>query len=407
MHALEDIMKTNDSGVSPLASFFADRSLCRPDGPNSVNLFNAIHRLGGLAENGSDPETKALTEAIGERDHYLFVLIDGMGLNLESGFPQEGWFNGAERIDLTSTYPSTTAVALTSQASGLWPAEHGVTGWHTHLPDRGITVLPLRATERLSGKPIKQIGVPFREIVLPDSRLPRLTHGPRVFMKKSIKGGLFARWAFEGITRTGTKSVSQAFDRVRHHLRKVDSPSFTHLYLEDLDSLSHRKGPFSENVAALVTRIDRELQKLSETIGGKVRIIVSADHGHIEVPRNRTHMLSAGDPLLDLLVVPPSGESRNPIFHVLKNREEEFAAAFRERYGGDFLLVEPAAIESERLMGPLPLADVTRSRLGAYVGLAKGPAALEFIPQGGESKRHRGMHGGLSKDEIQVPLFLR
>lgn len=399
-------MNSSYTEKPPLAALFADGTLCRPDGTNSVHLFKALFHLGGYTRGEIGAESTTLARGIGEHDHYLFVLVDGMGTNLQSASPTDGWFESAERIGLTSAYPSTTAVALTSQASGLWPAEHGVTGWHTHLTDRGITVLPLKATERLSGKPIKQIDVPFREIVPPDSLFPRLTHKPRVFMKKSIRGGQFARWAFEGITRTGTKTVSQAFERVRHHLRKVDAPSFTHLYLEDLDSMSHRNGPFSENVAALLARIDRELLQTNEAVGAKVRVIVSADHGHIDVPRDRCTLLNSGDPILSLLVAPPSGDSRNPIFHVRTGREEEFAAVFNARFGDDFVLVDSAAIERERIMGPCPFSDLTRTRLGTFVGIARSAAALEYIPEGGRSKNHLGMHGGLSKDEIQVPLFL-
>lgn len=390
---------------SRLKDFFTDPDLTRPDGPNSVHFFRALFHLCGESV-PMDAYSKQIAEKIGDHNHYLFVLVDGMGRNLAPQLPTDGWFSTAEQIELSSVYPSTTAVALTSQATALWPAEHGITGWNTHLPDRGVTVLPLKATERLSGKPVKQLDIPFRDIVRPDSRFPRISHSPRVFMKKSLRGGMYAKWGFQGITRTGTKTVSQGFSRVLHHLRKINEPSFTHFYIEDIDSLSHRKGPFSDNVTGLLARIDRELSKLSEELGDKVRIVVSADHGHIDVPREHHHILNYDDPILDFLEAPPSGESRNPIYHVKQGRTDDFVNTFQARYGGDFLLVEPDDLQAEMLLGPEALSDLTRQRLGSFVGLAKGPGAIEFIAKHGKSKNHRGMHGGLSKHEIQVPLFL-
>ncbi len=389
-----------------LSSLFDGNVLCRPDGAGSVHLFRALSLLCGHGSFQRNGHVARLSDAVGEYSHYVFILIDGMGSSLDEHLPGNGWFAKAQRIELSSVYPSTTAVALTSQATCLWPSEHGVTGWHTHLPERGITVLPLRATERSSGKALRQLGIPFKEVIRPDSTVGNYARRKRVFLKKSIREGPFAKWAFPGITRTGTRNCAQAFDRLRRHIRGTAEPAFSHLYLDELDSMSHRHGTHSPGVQALIEAFDGELIKLRETAGEHVRIIVTADHGHIDVDPKRHHLLCEGDPLLDLLEAPPSGESRNPIFHVRQGRKDEFEELFTRQFGEDFLLCDADEIEASVLMGPSKLADLTRSRLGTFVGIAKEPAAIEYIQKGGESKRHKGMHGGLSSGEIRVPLFL-
>jgi hypothetical protein len=389
-----------------LSTLFDTGALYRPDGAGSVHLFRALSLLCGCDSIARDGHVAELSGAIGEYSHYVYILIDGMGTSLDEHLPKDGWFTNARRMDLSSVYPSTTAVALTSQATGLWPSEHGVTGWHTHLPDRGVTVLPLRATERKSGQRLKQLEIPFREVVKPDSIIPKYSRRKRVFMKKSIRGGPFAKWSFPGITRTGTSTRSQAFDRLRRHIRGSTEPSFSYLYLEELDSMSHRHGSHSRGVHSLIKRIDQELTTLRDDAGEQVRIIVTADHGHIDADPERHHLLHEGDPLLDLLQAPPSGESRNPIFHVQPGRESEFKDLFTKQFSEDFLLCEPDDIESEKLMGPAKLAVHTRSRLGTFIGIATGPGAIEYVSADGESKHHKGMHGGLSGAEIKVPLFL-
>jgi hypothetical protein len=396
----------DQSRQTALAALFSHGVLKRPDGVTSVHLFRALAELCGHASFSHNAHTAKIKKAIGEYTHYVFVLVDGLGSSLKNSVPARGWFAQAERTDMSSVYPSTTAVALTSQATGLWPAEHGVTGWHTYLPERDLTVLPLKASERFSGKTLKALGLPFREVVQPESVIPLYRGSKRVFMKKSIRGGDFAKWAFFGITKTGSGTLSQSFDRLRDHVRRTEGPAFSHMYIDDLDSMSHRHGPASEGVQSVLSKIDRELSTLRDTAGEHVRIVVTADHGHIDIDPERYYLLHQDDPLLLMLKAPPSGESRNPIFHVLPGRKTEFEDAFTKRFGADFLLAKSGEIRDEKLMGPKPLAEVTRSRIGNFVGIAKKPSAIEFIPRGSESKRHIGMHGGLSNQEIAVSLFL-
>ncbi len=395
-----------DTEDTPLSLLLKNGTLRRPDGTGSVHLFRALASLCGYNAFHDDEDVELLRRAIGEYPHYIFILVDGMGESLRRFFPAGGFLASADTTILSGVYPSTTAVALTSQATGLWPAEHGVTGWHTYLPDRNLTVLPLKASERFSRKSLKHFHIPFSEVIAPDSIVPRYTYSKRVFLKKSLRGGYFGKWAFFGITRTGASTFVHSFDRLIHHVHGAEGTWFSHLYIEDLDSVSHRRGPDSEAVGSLLEKIDAQLSRLRDAAGEQVRIIVTADHGHIGVDPERHHLLHEYDPILDLLLAPPSGESRNPIFHVRDGMEDLFADLFTKRYGDDFVLVTPQVVETEKLMGPVSLSDVTRARMGTFIGIAKTDAAIEYIPADGQSKNHVGMHGGLSSQEIEVPLIV-
>ena len=77
-----------------------------------------------------------------------------------------------------------------------------------------------------------------------------------------------------------------------------------------------------------------------------------------------------------------------------------------ETLGEHFLLLPSEALGELQLLGPGPLSPVIRGRLGDYVGIAPGPAVLEYVPPGKKPRYFKSVHGGLSADEMRGPLFL-
>ena len=59
-----------------------------------------------------------------------------------------------------------------------------------------------------------------------------------------------------------------------------------------------------------------ELQRLHEKIKERARIIVTADHGLIDIAGENHMPILDGDPALDLLTVPPTGDARLQFLHV-------------------------------------------------------------------------------------------
>ena len=372
-------------------------------------MANAVVALCNGINDGSDSATKELVGAIGEYPHYLSVLVDGLGINQQSVFPKNGFFDIHLSRTIRSVFPSTTATALTSFASGVWPANHAITGWFTHLPDKNTTVIPLRAVERFSEKPIGRFDVSFNDIMRVPSVYPALRRSVGIYTYKAFRTGPFADWYRGGIRVTGYRNLQTAVKRVYRGIAKLirrETPSFNYLYLSEVDHLSHIHGPQGPIVTQVITGIDSALAKLRSLLPQSVRMIVTADHGHIEIPESRHEILSHNDPLLEYLDCPPSGEARVPLFHVKPGMESEFLNAFDHRFDLEFELITPDEAEALELYGPEPIHRVTRERLGSFIGISRGADAIEYVSEGREGVGHKGMHGGMSADEVEVPLFL-
>jgi hypothetical protein len=78
---------------------------------------------------------------------------------------------------------------------------------------------------------------------------------------------------------------------------------------------------------------------------------------------------------------------------------------FRDRFGGDMLLLDIEQVQELALFGPGEFAPTARARFGDFVGVAKRPATLAFHPPTKPlSELYCAVHAGLSPAEMEIPL---
>ncbi|HKJ86148.1 MAG TPA: alkaline phosphatase family protein, partial [Spirochaetia bacterium] len=364
-------------------------------------------RLAGGGVRASDNASE-LGDAIGHHDHYLFVLVDGLGVSLQDRFPRGGFFTTSLARPLNSVFPSTTAVALTSLATAAWPAEHGITGWFTYFPEHRRVIAPLLFRERATDIAGGEIGLGMNDLVTEKPVLGSFFRTVASVLPKEISTGEYATWSRAGTPIVPYRSFEHARRILTRLYRRPAGPTYTYLYLLTVDKLSHVHGSSSDEVAAEVRRVDGMLARVRESIPPSVRMIVTADHGLVDVPRERHYELHDDDPLARHLLAGQTGEAAAPVFHVEPGTDEQsFLDAFTAHpASASFSLFRTSELARRGVYGPVPLSDAASLHLGDYVGIATDPATLEYVPDGRTAVAHVGVHGGLRPGEIQVPLFL-
>jgi O-acetyl-ADP-ribose deacetylase (regulator of RNase III) len=395
-------------GLERLTGWLASAKLVRPssDELGFAHLVRALASLGGVEDLESTPGAEALSEMIGQSDHYVFVLVDGLGAELAERLPADAFLRSSSVGTLQSVFMSTTATALTTLATGLWPCEHGIAGWWTYLGGRGVAAVTLPFIDRATRRPLAELGVPVEEVFPEPSVWPKLHHEPLAVVPAPLSDTVFARYSSGGTRRRGYETLSDAVSIAAREATRAARPSLTYVYLPQLDALCHEKGTYHEDVPALLTEIDTRIGELALGVAGRARLVVSADHGQADTPDRLRFVLEATDPMLSLLECAPTGERSVPIFHVRSGRKEEFIDTFGERFGEHYALVTPQEAEALRLFGPTDLTAVMRSRLGTLVGVPLGAAQMYVAARDGSSPRLIGVHGGLSGAEMYVPLVV-
>jgi hypothetical protein len=396
--------------MSPqVVELFEKGTLIRPSPQERslVHLVRAIAGLCGVENLNHAPATTKLMDDIGPADHLVFVLLDGLGMNLVQRLSPGSFFRTHIRRQILGGFPSTTASALTSVATADWPSRHGVTGWFTHLPEFGITCIMLPFIDRFTHQPLIQRGIRIEQVLPLPAFYPHLRHRPLTLMPAKISHTVYATYSRGGTEGWGYSSIAEAIDRIIGHVREASGPTYTHLYIHDIDSLCHKVGVFDPSVDLLVSRLDAEVARLAGGLRGRATIIASADHGLINVELPNRHGIHDGDPLLELLQVPPSGDARLPLFHVKPGRHEEFEEAFDERFGDQFLLLNMRDADALQIFGPAPMVPKARAHFGNYVGIAFQAAMIDYMTRGRTpATAHHAQHAGLSPQEMLVPMIV-
>ncbi|MDD3450440.1 MAG: alkaline phosphatase family protein [Gammaproteobacteria bacterium] len=344
-------------------------------------------------------------EVAGARNVVLLV-ADGLGDRMLRELGQGSVLERHRRGSMTSVFPSTTASAITTFMTGEAPQQHGLTGWFTYLAEAGsvLAVLPFRA--RFGGASLSAAGIEPRALFGFTPLFDTLAVPSVVVAPEWIMGTDFNNAASGSARRLGYKSLAQLFASVAS---VVEAPGqkYVYAYLPDIDSLAHEHGVMSAKVAARFAEFDAAFGAFLERIRGTdTLVIATADHGLIDTAPDKLVHLNDHPDLAETLVLPLCGEPRAAYCYVHPDQASRF-----ESYVADKLAHCAELHRSEELLarGFFGLGEPhprLRQRIGHYTLLMKDNWVIKDQVAGEKPFRHIGVHGGVSGEEMEVPLVV-
>ena len=386
------------------------QDLPRPNysGNGLLNLMSSIIRARG----GRSPHRMlAGLPASGIRTHkkVVLLLIDGLGANQLRHFVSRG--KGRQFLALhtwqkiTTICPATTAAAVTTLATGASPAEHAVLGWHLHLHDLGMvgTILPFVTR---TDTPIAPADFDLNAYLALPTSLATM-RGRRVLISQGAipksRTSMAQPWWTE-------RRSFENLDGLLRHLRAfARSPgrAYAYAYWPTYDTLCHEYGPQGRPPARHLAEIDAFLARAQRALADTdTLLLVTADHGHMQTRVGID--LSAIPGFYDTLAALPSGDARMAQCFVRPARVKEFLRLTRSPPLADSAAcASHAEILRSGILGPGKPHPALANRLGDYV-LFASPDHAFLYPTALATPRQakKGNHGGLSSDELDIPLFV-
>lgn len=374
-----------DPSRLPLAAVLPDY------GPNS--LYGLIRAI--AARNARPPDGRV----------ELLWLIDGLGDALLQRLGRGGALFAARFRRMRTVFPSTTASVITTLHSTLTPAEHALTGWFVHERRAGGIVAPLPLRRRADGclRPAQMRALLDYPAGYREARRPVECVQPAW-----IAGSPYSRHHTCGARLHSYRRLSELLallpQRVAALARR--GGGYLLLYTPELDARVHMAGPRAASVAELFAQFDALFAGLCERLAGwPVDLRVSADHGLIEAAPLRRIFLPA-TASYRLLERPLYGEARAAFCLVRPGQAERFEASIRRLLGDRGVVLPVAELIEGGLFGPRHrIHRHLVERLGSHALLmSPGWQVVDRLPSE-KRPRLRGVHGGLSADEMWVPLI--
>lgn len=334
----------------------------------------------------------------------VLLIVDGLGAGMLAQHGKGVLRTHAGKV-LTSVFPSTTAAAIPTFMTGLCPMQHALTGWHMWLEElQAVTaILPLTPRAR----------PPFD---LPAAQLPArlFDHSPIypamhraawVLSPRDIADSPFNVFHTRGADTLAYTDLPEMLQMLAS-LVAIPGRKFIYAYWPTLDSISHRYGAFSEEAVAALQRFCGGLDLLlGDLAGSDTQLIVTADHGFIDSPADRSIDLAEHPQLAAMLAQPLCGEQRVAWCYLKPEvSADDFLRCVAARLGDRAEAIPCARLVEEGWFGPGPAHPKLASRVGDFaLVMQENWTIKDWLPT---ERRYRllGQHGGVSALEMQVPL---
>ncbi|MDF9876052.1 alkaline phosphatase family protein [Cellulosimicrobium cellulans] len=345
---------------------------------------------------GSEAARSALDLPRAER--VCVVLVDGLGhVNLAERAGHAPFLRSLlhDARALTSTFPSTTAAAIGAFGTGTAPGRTGMLGYTQRNPATG----GLANMVSWEGAPAPA------ELQRETPVLERLAAAD-----VSVTSTGPARFAGSGMTvaalRGGSYAAAEGLGaRVDAAVRALSRPGLVYLYWGEVDKAGHHHGSTSWQWGDELEALDRELARLARSVPRGTLVLVTADHGMVDVdPALRRDV--ATDPVLARGVALVGGEPRAVHVYTEPGETTAVAARWRDVLGDDALVLVREEVLARGLLGPDPRPEAVAAAGDVIVALRGRATVVDSRTQTPASLALVGVHGSLTEREMRVPLLV-
>lgn len=341
-------------------------------------------------------------------DRAVVVLVDGLGvrqLAARAGHAPtlRGLLNATPAGAGSAGFPTTTAVSLASFGTGREPGATGLLGYSLRDPRQGRSggteLINLVQWSTGSGAP-----APDPQLWQPHAAIFELL-GAAGIASTSVGRARFAgsgltRAALRGSRFVGADTLDGAVEAAGAALRR---PGLVYFYWGALDSVGHHDGWGSAQWGDELAALDAALTALLRRLPSGTPVVVTADHGMVDVT---ARIDVAAEPSLREGVALVAGEPRALHLHLDEaDHVDVVAERWADRLGDAAWVLRGRDAIGAGLFGPFEerndglVGDVVVAMRGTHAvqdSRTQSAASLELV----------GMHGSLTPDELEIPLLV-
>lgn len=330
------------------------------------------------------------------------VLVDGLGsFNLKENAGHAPFLARQLAIDGSTHcgFPSTTAASITSLGTGLSAGAHGIIGYQVPNPADGKIFNLLTGWGVGVDPSLWQPHKTVNEMAV-ESGVEAIVIGPPEyegsgFSVASMRGGKYIA------AKTFDERVSKTLQVLATKQR-----SLVYLYFPELDQRAHAFGVDSLQWREKLEDLDSAIKTLAGGLPKNSGLMLTADHGIVDVPiQNHIYLDNFDEQLVGLTAV---GGDPRVLFLYFEGLDEkaasEKASRLNQEIGSRVSVLTKNAVIQSGWYGSVTTAAAARmpelfviaiSNSALYHRKHAKPKSLNMI----------GQHGSISAEELTVPLL--
>ena len=338
-----------------------------------------------------------------EYRNVVFLILDGLGEHIINSISPNGYLK-EKQIDLvTSVYPSTTTAALTTYYSGKPPYETAWIAWSQYFKEYGRALDMFSHNESYLREPLKNPLIDVYKTVINYetifNKIEKASLGVKAY---EIEPEYSERRALRRITADNIDEIVMNISDL------CESPDrkFILAYSDNPDVLLHKYGTTSEEVRNFVIDTENKIKEMCEKFDEDTLLIISADHGHKDI--EKAYTLLDYPEIQECLIMPVSLESRILNFWVKEEMKEIFVKRFNKIFEKEFwLMTKEEFLYKYHFLGYGEKHPKIDDFIGNYVALSVAGSIVRIETYLAEGKPvKKSTHCGLSKEEMEVPVFV-
>jgi hypothetical protein len=347
-------------------------------------------------------DSLGLAESVGPVDRVAVVLVDGMGWHLLPELAGDAPLlasvltgDTGRLSELICTFPSTTPSSLVSLSTGARPGEHGILGFRLNVPGTDRVLNHVRWRDNPPHAEWQPLPTWFER--LDEAGIGACAVLPAPFIGSGLTEAAYRGARFHPTHPTDNYALAMATELSA-------APGLIYGYTAELDTAAHVFGICSPQWHDAAAHVDALLTRLVEALPPNTVLLVTADHGGLNVPPDARVDLDT-DAALGEGVRVVAGEPRVRYLHTEPGAAPDVQATWSEALDGRARVYGRDQAVATGMFGPVDPAHL--ARIGDVVVVCTGDAAvLATAHEPPETARLIGFHGAATPAEMAIPLIV-
>jgi Type I phosphodiesterase / nucleotide pyrophosphatase len=299
-------------------------------------------------------------------------------------------------LELTAGFPSTTPTSLVSVGTGAAPGAHGIMGFTVNVPGTDRVLVHTMWGEDPPPAAWQPVQTWFEKAAEAGVTVS-------VCSRPEYEGSGLTVAAYRGAAYRPASEVDSLAAQMLEALAG-EPPVLVYGYHPDLDHDGHLFGVASPEWQAAAVGIDRLLTRLVAGLPADTALLVTADHGQVDVPQERRVDVDS-DPALRVGIRVVAGEPRVRYLHTVAGARDDVVAAWRSVLGDAAWVVTREEAVAAGWFGPVPEAHLLRVG-DVVVACHDRTAVLATRTEPPTVARLIAYHGSYTADEMLIPLLV-